>query len=53
MSQHADCATCLYNEFNVCKGSHGYYAFGEVISEELVDCEEFEENPQSFGVVLR
>ena len=46
------CATCDYNVGNICKSHAGYYLYGEVISDEEVECEDWLLNPYAYPVQL-
>ncbi len=52
-SKQSHCATCEQNIGNICKSYHGYYFYGEVITDEEVECEDWRLNPYAYPIQLQ
>ncbi len=47
------CGTCIHNVNNYCTSLLGYYFYGEAISSEEVDCQDWVQNKNSYGELLK
>lgn len=51
--KQSHCGNCDYNIGNICKSYIGYYVYGEVISDEEVECEDWVLNPYAYPTQLK
>ncbi|MDE5978370.1 MAG: hypothetical protein K2G70_07920 [Turicibacter sp.] len=47
------CGTCEHNINNYCMSQAGYYFYGEAISEEVVECEDWLKNQQAYPFLIQ
>lgn len=52
-NQESHCGTCEHNVNNYCMSYHGYYFYGEVISDEEVECDEWMKNVHAYPFLIQ